>query len=60
MIITGGLNSGAGHELAPPVMVRETVQEVMEAILEAEEAQARGQGRLHDRSGPVFAAPCRP
>jgi hypothetical protein len=60
MIITGGLNSGAGHELAPPVMVRETVQEVMEAILEAEKAQARGQGRLHDRSGPVFAAPCRP
>jgi hypothetical protein len=57
MFIMGRINDGAGHVLAPPVMVRETVQQIMEAITAANEAHARGLGQVPESCGPCFA-PC--
>src|SRR5580658_5567893 len=56
MINTGGLNNSAGHDLAPALVVRETAQQIMAAILAAEKSP--GPGRVPNRSGPFFAESC--
>jgi hypothetical protein len=56
LIITGGLNNSAGHDLAPALVVRETAQQIMAAILAADKRPRLG--RTPDRSETLFAAPC--
>jgi hypothetical protein len=58
MIVMGGVNSNAGHDLAPAFMVRETAQQIMEAILAAKKAHAPGLVRVSDSREASNAAPC--
>lgn len=56
--IRGKFSPGAGHLMAPPLMVRETAWQVMEAISAADETHAQGLGRVLDSCGPCYTAPC--
>jgi len=58
MVVMGGVKSSAGHDLTPAFMVRETAQQIMEAVLAANKAHALGLGRVLDSRGPSIAAPC--
>ena len=57
MFVMGRPTNATGLVLAPPLMVRETAQQVMEAILAANDAHTRGLGRAPESCGPCFA-PC--
>jgi hypothetical protein len=59
LIVMGGLNNSAGHDLAPAFMVLESAQEIMEAILKADRAHPEGPRRVLDGRRPYYAAPYR-
>lgn len=52
-ITTSSFSTGAGHSLASPFMVRETAQQIMEAIMTAEIAEAPGPSKVLDRCADV-------
>jgi hypothetical protein len=57
MVVMGGFKSSAGNDLTSTFMVRETAQQIMEAVLVANKAHAEGLGRALDSRGPSSAAP---
>jgi hypothetical protein len=59
LIVMGGLNSSAGHDLAPAFMVLETAQQIMDAILKADKAHPEGPRRVLDGRRPYYVAPYR-
>src|ERR1700722_7430996 len=59
LIVMGRLNNSASHDLAPAIMVLETAQQIMDAILKADKAHPQGPRRGLDGRRPYYAPPYR-